>query len=91
MPVDLSRMLRQALGKLGAEKARIERQIVGLRDALTVVAGMADGTKVRRAKATVRRRKGMSVAARKAASARMKAYWAKRRGTQGKGGIRKEK
>jgi hypothetical protein len=85
MPVDLSGTLRQALGKLEAEKVRIERQIAGLRQALNAGAGIADGTEVRRARATVRGRKGMSVAARKAASARMKAYWAKRRGARSKG------
>jgi hypothetical protein len=84
MPVDLSGTLRQALGKLRAEKARIERQIAGLTQALNAGAGSGDGTPVRRAGATVTGRKGMSVAARKAASARMKAYWAKRRGARGK-------
>jgi hypothetical protein len=85
MPVDLSGTLRQALGKLEAEKARIERQIAGLRQALNAGEGTANSQKVRRAKATRRRRKGMSPAARRAASARMKAYWATRRGARGKG------
>ena len=85
MPVNLIGTLRQALSNLKAEKARIERQIAGLTQALNAAAGSADDTEVRRASATVRGRKGMSVAARKAASARMKAYWAKRRATRGKG------
>jgi len=84
MIADLSGTLRQALGKLETEKARIERQIAGLRHALTAVAGTSDGTKVRLAKTSRRRRKGMSPAARKAVSARMKAYWSKRRTTRGK-------
>ena len=84
MPVDLNGTLRQALGKLEAEKARIERQIAGLRQALNAGAGTADGMAARRARATVAPRRGMSAAARKATSLRMKAYWAKRRSARGK-------
>jgi hypothetical protein len=84
MPVDLNGTLRQALGKLEAEKARIDRQIAGLRQALNAGVGTTDGTGVRRTRTSVAGRKGMSPAARKAASVRMKAYWAKRRSARGK-------
>jgi hypothetical protein len=84
MRVDLNGTIRRALGKLEAEKARIERQIAGLRQALNAGVGSADGTEARRTRPAVTKRKGMSVAARKAASVRMKAYWAKRRSARGK-------
>jgi hypothetical protein len=49
MPLDLSGTLRQALGKLKAEKSRtrIDRQIAGLTQALNARAGSADGTRQR--------------------------------------------
>jgi hypothetical protein len=87
MPVDVSGALRQALARLMAEKARIERQIRGLRQALSAGAGESlDGGRPtgRRIRAKrVRRR--MSPTARAALSARMKAFWAKRRGGASKG------
>jgi hypothetical protein len=80
MPVDIRGALRQALVGLIAEKARIERQIGGVRQALRAGVGAPlDGGRpiLRRARARrVRRR--MSPAARAALSARMKAFWAKR-------------
>ena len=85
MPVDLNGTLRQALGRLEAEKARIERQIAGLRQALSAGGGTADGMAARRTRATVAApHRGMSAAARKATSLRMKAYWAKRRSAKAK-------
>lgn len=87
MPVDVSKTLRQALSKLTVEKQRIDRQIDAIEMALRAtdgrVAGRARGPapngRRRGARATPRRR--MSAAARKAVSARMKAYWAKRKGS----------
>jgi hypothetical protein len=84
MPVDLRGTLRQAIGKLLTEKTRIERQIVGLRQALTAMGESTDGAQVRRSAASRRASRGMSPAARKAVSARMKAYWAKRKAARGK-------
>jgi hypothetical protein len=87
MPVDISGALRQALARLMAERARIERQIRGLRQAVSAGAGVSlDGGRPtgRRVRAKrVRRR--MSPTARAALSARMKAFWAKRRGGASKG------
>ena len=84
MPVDVTSTLREALSKLTAEKRRIERQAVAIQDAIRAVNGASidqsskDGRVVtRRANRGSRR---MSPAARKAVSARMKAYWAKRKG-----------
>jgi hypothetical protein len=85
MLANLRGTLRQALGKLEAEKARIERQITGLKQALKAGIGSGRDTAVRDAGATGRRGRRMSPAARKAVSARMKAYWAKRRGARPKG------
>jgi hypothetical protein len=80
MPVDLNGTLRRALSKLEAEKARIERQIAGLRQALDAGMVTTETVVVRRAGAKRNGRRRMSLASRKAASVRMKAYWAKRRG-----------
>jgi len=85
MLANLRGTLRQALGKLEAEKARIERQITGLKQALKAGIGSGGDPAVRHAGATGRRGRRMSPAARKAVSARMKAYWAKRKGARPKG------
>jgi hypothetical protein len=77
MPVDISATLRQALSKLETEQARIDRQIVAVRQALQVSGVGANATA--RAGAAKRGRKRMSPQERKAVSARMKAFWAKRR------------
>jgi hypothetical protein len=84
MPVDLRGTIRQALGKLEVQKARIERQIAGLKQALNAGIGTAGDAMVSTAGVAARPRR-MSPAARKALSARMKAYWAKRRGARTKG------
>jgi hypothetical protein len=85
MRVSLRGTLREALGSLEAEKARIERQITGLKQALRAGIGAAGDAAVGDGSATGRRGRRMSAAARKAVSARMKAYWAKRRGARPKG------
>jgi hypothetical protein len=87
MPVDVSGALRQALASLRVEKARIERQIRGLRQALSAGAGASlNGGRPTGGGARARRvRRRMSPAARAALSARMKAFWAKRRGRASKG------
>jgi hypothetical protein len=78
MPVDVSGTLRQALARLVADKARIERQIMGLQQALGTEASL-DGQPVRRRARAKHGRRRMSPAERQAVSARMKAFWAKRR------------
>ena len=70
--------LRKALGKLAAQKARLDRQISAIEAALGALGGSlrANGA---------RGRKGMSAAARRAIGKRMKAYWAKRRAEAARG------
>lgn len=91
--VDIDKTLRRALQRLESEQARIQRQITGLRNALQALQGGASANGVgrgsreeshpRRSAAGRGRRRGMSAAARKAVSIRMKAYWAKRRAKNG--------
>jgi len=83
MPVELGRVLRQALEQLEDHRIRIARQITAVRLAMQAVdAAMRDGSRPTPSIDRKRRRAGMSVAARRALSARMKAYWAKRRERQ---------
>ncbi len=76
MPVDVIATLRRAFRLLEREKTKLESRIVAIRVALDGVRGtkVRDGEQARRG-----RRSGMSAAARKAVSQRMKAYWARRR------------
>jgi hypothetical protein len=79
MATDVNKTLRKVLTNLEREWAKIDRQIVAIRNALAVAE--AGGVRGRQA-ATPRKPKGtpvMSAAARKAVSRRMKAYWAKRK------------
>lgn len=71
--MDVTRMLKTALGTLQKQRTGIDRQIASIELAL--------GRSMRRsaARPKPRRRARRSAAARKAASLRMKAYWAKRR------------
>jgi hypothetical protein len=89
MPVDVTSTLREALSKLTTEKRRIERQAVAIQDAIRAVNGASidQSSKSDRVvpRRTKRRSRSMSPAARKAVGARMKAYWAKRRGGVSKG------
>ncbi len=78
--VDLTRPLRQALGKLRAERDRFNRQITGIEQALAVLSGTQQAKK----EGPAPRRRPMSAKARQALSQRMKAYWAKRRETTAK-------
>jgi hypothetical protein len=77
MAVSVDRTLRQALTKLEVERTHVDRQIAALRLAL----GLAGGNGAPTAGLNGHRagRRPMSAAARKAVSARMKAYWASRR------------
>jgi len=79
----LTAPLRKALRQLGAEKQRIDREIMAVRAALEALGGKSRGTPASATRAKARRRR-MSPAARRAVSQRMKAYWAKRRGGSAK-------
>ena len=71
--MDVRGMLKKALGQLEGQKLKIEGQIASLRLALN---GAGPGRATAR---KARKRPHLSAAARRAASRRMKAYWAKRR------------
>ena len=83
MPVDVTSTLREALSKLAAEKRRIERQAAAIQEALRAVNGTGGARRSSSAGAMTRgakrSRRQMSATTRKAISAKMKAYWAKRR------------
>ena len=76
MPVDVTQTLRRALSELESEKQRIDRQISAIR---AVVGGSTDGRGAMPAAGSMRRRRRMNAAQRRAVSQRMKAYWASRR------------
>ena len=77
--LDVTKPLRKALVALQAEKERIERQIMGIQRALSVLSGIPHAERVGRAIRQAPPRRAMSAKARKALSQRMTAYWAKRR------------
>ena len=93
MPVDVTSTLREALAKLTAEKRRIERQAAAIQEALRAVNGTGGARRSSSAGAMTRgakrSRRQMSATTRKAISAKMKAYWAKRRGGTSKGKMKK--
>jgi hypothetical protein len=74
--------LRKALGQLEAEQQRIDREIAAVRAALEALGDRGRRTPAPPTRVKARRR-GMSLAARRAVSQRMKAYWAKRRTAKG--------
>jgi hypothetical protein len=76
--------LRKALGQLETEQQRIDREIAAVRAALEALGDTGRGTVPSPPRAKPKRR-GMSAAARRAVSQRMKAYWAKRRVASVKG------
>ena len=93
MAIDVDSTLRTALETLRGEKTRIERRIAAIEAALDGAAGGEPQAPqaVRVAEeARGRPRKRMSPAARKAVSARMKAYW-KTRQAAAKGRVKKSK
>ncbi len=83
MAIDVTKTLRQALAALEAEKARISRQIESIQQVLASGRLAPWQAKPRIRTQGTQKRHPLSAAARKAASQRMKAYWAKRR-TQAK-------
>ncbi len=84
MLVDVGQTLRQALTTLQHEKQQIERQIAAVETATNSLNAGGMRPNPRRGQspnARKRRRRRMTPAARRAASRRMKAYWAKRKGS----------
>ena len=79
MAIDVRSSLSRALKSLHADRARIEKQIDAVTSALSALGGAAG----RVAKSAGRKgRRKMNAAQKKAVSLRMKAYWAKRRGSK---------
>ena len=79
MAIDVRSNLNRALKSLHVDRARIERQIDALTSAISALGGAAG----RAGKAVGRKgRRKMNAAQKKAVSLRMKAYWAKRRGSK---------
>ena len=79
MAIDVRSSLNRALKSLHADRARIERQIDAVSSAISALGGKA----VRAAKTAGRKgRRKMNAAQKKAVSLRMRAYWAKRRGSK---------
>jgi anti-sigma factor RsiW len=77
--LDVRVSLNRALKALHADRARIDKQIDAVTGALTALGGGA----ARAVKTVGRRgRRKMSAAQKKAVSVRMRAYWAKRRGSK---------
>lgn len=74
-------VLKSTLASLEVEKAKIERQIQAVRNALSAIADMtiAKNSAPRSKLLARRKRRPMGAAERKSVSRRMKAYWAKRR------------
>ena len=83
MAVSVDKTLRQALATLEAERTHLDRQIAALRQALGAAGG--NGARVAGLNGHRNGRRPMSAAARKAVSARMKAYWASRKAGSKKG------
>lgn len=79
MANDITATLRKALGKLTADKARLDRQITAIQTALGALGGRTPAAN------GARGGRRMSAAARRAVGKRMKAYWAKRRAEATKG------
>ena len=85
METDIHRMLRRALTTLSGQRTHLDRQIAGVTAALQALGDRGTGSSARGRRALAAtdgrapRRRHVSAAARKAASRRMKAYWAKRK------------
>ncbi len=78
MPTDITTTLRKALTELENDRRRIDQQVAAIKSALTVFSGRPPQDGRRAAKPRKAAKWSMSAAARRAASQRMRAYWAKR-------------
>lgn len=88
MVLNVTASLRKALRQLEAEKQRIDGRIAAVRAALAALGDTRRGTAPSPPRAKPKRGR-MSVAARRAVSQRMKAYWAKRKAALAKGKAKK--
>jgi len=83
MPLNLTVTLRKALRQLEAEKARLDRQIAAIQALLQGSDARPRGRPARKPVAAAAPRRRMSLKARQAARARMKAYWEKKKAEAG--------
>jgi hypothetical protein len=81
MPVDIRASIQSALKQLNTDRSRLDSQISALTAALASLG--VKGGNPSSAKRATRRRPKMTPAQRKAVSARMKKYWARRKKAQG--------
>ncbi len=84
MAANVMSTLRKALRQLEKERERIDRQIGAIRSMLDNAGSTKVGASRGTAAGSKRARRPMSVAARRAVSQRMKAYWEKRKAAAGK-------
>ena len=76
---DVTKTLQQALRTLETDRARIDRQIAAVEQVLGTRDGYRTATRRAPSPTSARKRRSMTATARNTVSARMKAYWAKRR------------
>ncbi len=90
MPTPITAQVHQVLRQLEADRKRLDEQIAALQHVVTLFDGKAaeDKTKVAAPTRPRTRRRRMSTQARRAVSARMKAYWAKRRAAKSAAGAK---
>ncbi len=86
MPTPITAQVHQVLPQLTADRKRLDQQIAALQHVVTLFDGKAPKAGPIPPTRPQTRRHGMSVEARRAASARMKAYWAKRRAVKAAAG-----
>ena len=86
MAVNVRASLRRALAQLQTQRTRIDREISALEGALAALQGASERTPAKKPseKKSPRARRKMSAKARKAASTRMKAFWADKKAQAGK-------
>ena len=85
MAVNVRASIRRALKQLQTQRTRIDREISALEEALAALEGVSRHAAEKASeKKSPRARRKMSAKARKAASTRMKAFWANKKAQTGK-------
>jgi len=84
MALNLTATLQKALRQLETEQAKIAQQITAIQAVLRGLSPPQKAKPARKAVAAATPRRTMSPKARKAARARMQAYWAKKKAEAGK-------
>ena len=86
MAVNVRASVRRALKQLQTQRTRIDHEISALEEALAALEGVSGRAPAKKAseKKRPRSRRHMSAKAKKAASERMKAFWANKKAQTGK-------